>query len=89
MDLCGLLAHAVFHSEEHPLRGLAPIGLLLAACPASLPAPPCSHLSTVRLDAALADTEAPGFGAAPWCSSFALISESQVHTSVLFMTFPP
>jgi hypothetical protein len=46
-------------------------------------------VSLLCLDAALPDTEAPGFGAAPWRSSFALISESRVHTSVLFMTLFP
>lgn len=78
----------LFHLEEHALRGLAQL-----ACSPGL-VQPCPHLphvsvSLLRFDAAPADTEAPGFGAAPWRSSFALISESQVHTSVLFMTLFP
>lgn len=73
--------------EEHALGRLGPIGLLPRAHPASLPADLYSCPSTVCLGAALADTEAPGFGATSWYLSLALISESQVHTSGLFMTF--
>lgn len=87
--ICGLLAHAPFPFRRACVKRAGPNLLSPGACPVSLPALPCSCLSTLHLDAALADTEAPGFGAALWCSSFALISESRVHSSVLFMTFSP
>lgn len=71
------------------MKWTGPNFLAPRACPVSLPALPCSCLSILHLNAALADTEALGFGDALWCPSFALISESWVHSSVLFMTYFP
>lgn len=89
MWICGRLAHALFPFGRACIKRAGPNLPAPRACPISLPALPCSRLSSVHLDVAPVDTEAPGFGAALRSSSFALISESRVHSSVLFMTFPP